>query len=35
MRQWGKEKAVLYLVEVLPPWQTVLMLLQLQGNTVC
>jgi hypothetical protein len=32
MSQWEKEKAVLYTVEVLPPYQTAFMLPQLQGN---
>jgi hypothetical protein len=33
MRQWEK-KAVLYPVEVPPPWQTAFMLPQWQGNSV-
>jgi hypothetical protein len=33
MRQWGKEKAVLYPVEVLPPYQTALMFPPWQGNS--
>jgi hypothetical protein len=35
MRQWEKEKAVLYPVEVPPLYQTTFMLPQLQGNTAC
>jgi hypothetical protein len=35
MGQWGKEKAVLYPVEVPPPSQTALMLPQWHGNTAC
>jgi hypothetical protein len=34
MRQWEKEKAVLYLVEVPPPYQTASMLPPWQGNSV-
>jgi hypothetical protein len=34
MRQQEKEKAVLYPVEVPPPWQTTIMLPQWQGNSV-
>jgi hypothetical protein len=34
MRQWEKERAVLYPVEVPPPQQTALMLPPWQGNSV-
>jgi hypothetical protein len=35
MRQWKKEKAVFYPVEVPTPQQTASMLPQWQGNTAC
>jgi hypothetical protein len=34
MHQWEKDKAVLYPVEVPPPWQTAFTLPQWQGNSV-